>query len=168
MEWYGYNNKLARDKSPVLIMPATVYLFGPLIDAHPLILTSLLYMETSLGEMGMTCANLSIDMQLYMVGQQVKWYIGNGLTPESGDPPGGLLWGTCRQPPTSRSREHNTQSIINHPSSHLHLFYVHLFISLFSYWSLFCYTRASQEDSHMAMRCPHYTFTIIIYIHFKL
>ena len=43
MEWYGYNNKLARDKSPVLIMPATVYLFGLLIDAHPLILTSLLY-----------------------------------------------------------------------------------------------------------------------------
>ena len=79
--------------NPVLIMPATVYLCGPLIDAHPLILTSLLYMEPSLGELGMTCANLSIDMQLYMVGQQVQWYIGYGLTPESGDPPGGLLWG---------------------------------------------------------------------------
>ena len=26
-------------------------------------------------------------------------------------------------------------------------------------------TRASQEDSHMAMRCPHYTFTIYIYIY---
>ena len=76
MEWYGYN-KLARKKSPVLIMLATVYLFGPLIDApsHPdTVLTSLLYMETSLGELGMTCANLSIDMQLYMVGQQVKWW----------------------------------------------------------------------------------------------
>ena len=59
----------------MLIMPATVYLFGPLIDAPPshpdIVLTSLLYMETSLG---ITCANLSIDMQLYMVGQQVKWW----------------------------------------------------------------------------------------------
>ena len=56
-------------------MPATVYLFGPLIDAHPdIVLTSLLYTDTSHGELGMTCANLSIDMQLYMVGQQVKWW----------------------------------------------------------------------------------------------
>ena len=57
---------------------ATVYLLGPLIDAPPshpdIVLTSLLYMETSLGELGMSCANLSIDMQLYMVGQQVKWW----------------------------------------------------------------------------------------------
>ena len=78
MEWYGYNNKLAREKAPEVIMPATVYLFGPLIDAPPshpdTVLTSLLYMKTSLGELGMTCANLSIDMQLYMVGQQVKWW----------------------------------------------------------------------------------------------
>ena len=78
MEWYGYNNKLAREKAPVLIMPAAVYLFGPLIDAPPfhpgIVLTSLIYMETSLDELGMTCANLSIDMQLYMVGQQVKWW----------------------------------------------------------------------------------------------
>ena len=88
MEWYGYNDKLARDKSPVLIMPATVYLFGPLIDAHPLILTSLLYMETSLGELGMTCANLSIDMQLYMVGQQVKWYLAMAG-----------VWGSARRAP---------------------------------------------------------------------
>ena len=76
MECYGYNNKLAREKTPELIMPATVYLFGPLIDAPPshpdTVLTSLLYMKTSLGELGMTCANLSIDMQLYMVGQHVK------------------------------------------------------------------------------------------------
>ena len=78
MEWYGYNNKLAREKAPVLIMPATVYLFGPLIDAPPshpdIVLTFLLYMETSLSELDMTCANLSIDMQLYMVGQQMKWW----------------------------------------------------------------------------------------------
>ena len=61
----------------MLIMPATVYLFGPLIDAPPshpdIVQASLIYMETSLGELGMTCANLSIDMQLYMVGQ-VKWW----------------------------------------------------------------------------------------------
>ena len=69
MEWYGYNNKLAREKAPVLIMPATVYLFGPLIDAPPshpdIVLTSLLYMKTSLDELGMTCTNLSIDKQLW-------------------------------------------------------------------------------------------------------
>ena len=68
----------AREKAPVLIMPAIVYQFGPLIGAPPshpdIVLTSLLYMDTSLGERGMTCANLSIDMQLYMVGQQVKWW----------------------------------------------------------------------------------------------
>ena len=54
-----------------------MYLFGPLIDAPPshpdTVLTSMLYMTKSLGELGMTYANLSIDMQLYMVGQQVKW-----------------------------------------------------------------------------------------------
>ena len=37
--------------------------------------------------------------------------------------------------------------------------------ALFSSCSLFCCTRASQEDSHMAMRCPHYTFTIIILLY---
>ena len=54
----------------MLIMPATLYLFGPLImliddpPSHPdTVLTSLLYMETSLAELGMTCANMSIDMQ---------------------------------------------------------------------------------------------------------
>ena len=66
--WSGMDTttiKLAREKAPVLNMPTTVYLFGPLIDAPPshsdIVLTSLLYMETSLGELGMTCANLSID-----------------------------------------------------------------------------------------------------------
>ena len=72
MEWYGYNNKLAREKAPVLIMPATVYLFGPLIDAPPshpdIVLTYLLYMKTSLGELGMKCANLSIGMVGQLVG----------------------------------------------------------------------------------------------------
>ena len=92
----------------------------------------------------------------------MAWLLSLGIRPA------GSSWGTCRQPPTSRAREHNTRSIFYHPSSYLHLFYVHLFISLFSYCSLFCCTRASQEDSHMAMRCPHYTFTIIIYINFKL
>ena len=66
-------------------MPATIYLFGPLIDAPPshpdMVLTSLQYMETSLGELGMTCTNLSIDMQLYVVGQQVKWWESDRFTP---------------------------------------------------------------------------------------
>ena len=77
MEWYGYNNKFVRNEVPSTTKPATVYLFGPLIYAPPshpdTVLTSMLYMTKSLGELGMTYANLSIDMQLYMVGQQVKW-----------------------------------------------------------------------------------------------
>ena len=63
--------------------------------------------------------------------------------------------------------------IINHPSSHLHSFYVFNYFTVLLLFTVFCCTRASQEDSHMAMRCPHYTFTILyiyiyIYIHFKL
>ena len=50
---------IAREKNSVLIMPATVYMFGPLIDAPPshpdIVLTSLLYMETSLGALGISC-----------------------------------------------------------------------------------------------------------------
>ncbi len=78
MEWYGFNNQLARKQVPASAKPATVYLFGPLIDAPPshpdTVLTSLLYMKKSLAELGMTYANLSIDMQLYMVAQQIKWW----------------------------------------------------------------------------------------------
>ena len=69
MEWYGYNNKLAREKSRVyLIMPATVYLFNPLIDAPPshpdTVLTSLLYMDTSLDELlicALACSSTWLD-----------------------------------------------------------------------------------------------------------
>ena len=78
MEWYGFNNQLARQEAPSPSKAATVYLFGPLIDAPPshpdTVLTSLLYMKKSLSELGMSYANLSIDMQLYMVAQQVKWW----------------------------------------------------------------------------------------------
>jgi hypothetical protein len=77
LEWSGFNKQIAREDTPSSTKPATVYLFGPLIDAppsHPAILTSLLYMKQSLSEMGMTCANLSIDMQLYMVAQKIKWW----------------------------------------------------------------------------------------------
>jgi len=73
MEWYGSNN---RDQVPATVKHATVYIFGPLLDilpSHPdKVLTSMFYM--TLGEMEMTYGNLSIDMQLYMVGQQVKWF----------------------------------------------------------------------------------------------
>ena len=77
MEWYGFNNQLAREETSPL-QPATVYLFGPLIDAPPshpdTILTSMLYMKRSLREMGMLFANITVDMQLYMLAQQVKWW----------------------------------------------------------------------------------------------
>lgn len=77
-EWYGFNNQMARQEIPSPTKPATVYLFGPLIDAPPshpdTVLTSLVYMKKSLVELGMPCANLSIDMQLYMAAQQIKWW----------------------------------------------------------------------------------------------
>ena len=77
MEWLGFNNQVAREQTTNTPKKSTVYLFGPLIDAPPhhpdTVLTSLIYMKTSLGDMGMTYANLSIDMQLYMAAQQIKW-----------------------------------------------------------------------------------------------
>ena len=78
MEWYGFNNQLAREQTTSATKPVTVYLFGPLIDAPPshpdTVLTSLLYMKESLRELGMNYANLSIDMQLYMIAQKIKWW----------------------------------------------------------------------------------------------
>ena len=60
MEWSGFNNQLARKQTPSETKPATVYLFGPLIDAHQLIktvLTSLLCMNKSLLDLDMQYAN---------------------------------------------------------------------------------------------------------------
>ena len=76
VDWHGFNTRLAREQnqSP---KPATVYLLGHLIDnppSHPdTVFTSMLYMTESLTEQGMTYVNLSVDMQLYMVAQQIKW-----------------------------------------------------------------------------------------------
>ena len=77
MDWHGFNSHMAREQntSP---KPATVYLLGHLIDSPPshpdTIFTSMLYMSKSLTEQGMTYINLSVDMQLYMVAQQIKWW----------------------------------------------------------------------------------------------
>lgn len=77
MEWSGYNCKLARDQVPSATKPATVYLFGPLVDAPPAhpdtVLTTLVYTQKALTDLGMNFANLSVDMQLYIVAQQIKW-----------------------------------------------------------------------------------------------
>ena len=55
----------------------TVFLLGHLLDSPPsppdTVFTSLLYMKKSLTELGMLHANVSMDMQLYMVAQQIKW-----------------------------------------------------------------------------------------------
>ena len=76
MEWSGFNNKISNDSSHV--KPATVYLLGHLIDSPPshpdTVFTSLLYMGKALKEQGMEHMNLSIDMQLYMTAQQIKWW----------------------------------------------------------------------------------------------
>ena len=64
--------------TPSETKPATVYLFGPLIDAPPAhqdtALTSRLYMNKSLLDLDMQYANMCVDMQLYMVAQQIKWW----------------------------------------------------------------------------------------------
>ena len=76
MEWNGYNNHLARNQGT--LKPANGYMFGPLIDAPPshpdTILTTLLYMQRSLVDMGMVHIHLSMDMQLYEVAKQVCWH----------------------------------------------------------------------------------------------
>ena len=76
MEWNGFNNQLARTSST--LKKASTYMFGPLIDAPPshpdTILTTLMYMQQSLVDMGMTYAHVSIDMQLFAVTKQVCWY----------------------------------------------------------------------------------------------
>lgn len=78
MEWGGFNSRAAREQGPPSPKAATVYLIGHLIDSPPshpdTVLTSLIYMKKSLAEQGMAYANLSIDMQLYMVAQQIKWW----------------------------------------------------------------------------------------------
>lgn len=76
MEWNGFNNQLSRSQD--ICKPASIYMFGPLIDAPPshpdTILTTLTYMQRSLVDMGMTYVHLSIDMQLFVVTKQVCWY----------------------------------------------------------------------------------------------
>ena len=69
MEWNGFNNHLARSQN--VLKPASIYMFGPLIDAPPshpdTILTTLTYMQKSLLDMGMIHIHLSMDMQLFEV-----------------------------------------------------------------------------------------------------
>ena len=52
-------------------------MFGPLIDAPPshpdTILTTLIYMQKSLTDMGMKYIHLTMDMQLFAVTKQVCW-----------------------------------------------------------------------------------------------
>ena len=73
--WGGYNTALARvEYSP---KPATIYMFGPLIDAPPshpdTVLMTLSYLEKTLTELGMKTSNLSADIQLYIVATLIKW-----------------------------------------------------------------------------------------------
>ena len=69
MEWNGFNNYLARSQN--VLKPASIYMFGPLIDAPPshpdTILTTLTYMQKSLLDMGMIHIHLSMDMQPFEV-----------------------------------------------------------------------------------------------------
>ena len=64
MEWNGFNNELSRSHG--VLKPATIYMFGPLIDAPTsqpdTILTPLTYMQQSMVDMGMDNVHLCIDM----------------------------------------------------------------------------------------------------------
>ena len=75
IEWNGFNNQLSRTQG--IIKPATTYMFGPLIDAPPshpdTILTTLIYMQKSLTDMGMKYIHLTMDMQSFAVTKQVCW-----------------------------------------------------------------------------------------------
>ena len=70
MEWAGFNNHLVRLSEEIVKKQVSTYMLGPLINsppAHPdTVLTSVVYMMKSLQELGMTYAQLSPDMQLYI------------------------------------------------------------------------------------------------------
>ena len=65
-------------RSQGVLKPASIYMFGPLIDAPPAhpdtILPTLTYMQKSLTDMGMEKVHLCMDMQLFAVTKQICWY----------------------------------------------------------------------------------------------
>ena len=75
-EWSGFNTHLAWEHDQTAPRGKTVFLLGHLLDSPPshldTVFTSPLYMKKSLTEQGMLHANLSMDMQLYAVAQQIK------------------------------------------------------------------------------------------------
>ena len=81
-------------------------------------------------------------------------YIGFGLTPESGNP---------------LARWHNTRSIINHPSSHLHSFYVFNYFTVLLLFTVFL-AHGHLRKTAIWLWDVHTTHSqyIYIYIHFKL
>ena len=76
MEWIGFNNNLASEDLESA-KPASIDMVWPLLDSPPAhydtVLTSMEYMKKSLTDMGMKCAYLSPDMQLFMVASEIKW-----------------------------------------------------------------------------------------------
>ena len=77
MEWSGYNNYIARADDHCPKRVASTYVIGPLLDAPPnhpdTVYTSMIYMQKNMEAMGMKTIHLSVDMQLYIIGSQVKW-----------------------------------------------------------------------------------------------
>jgi len=76
MQWNGMVSTMARSQG--VLKPASIYMFGPLIDAPPAhpdtILPTLTYMQKSLTDMGMEKVHLCMDMQLFAVTKQICWY----------------------------------------------------------------------------------------------
>ena len=77
MEWFGYNNLLARSDLECSKKKASTYVIGPLLDAPPnhpdTVFTSMIYMQKTLESMGMTYIHLSVDMQLFILLTSIKW-----------------------------------------------------------------------------------------------
>ena len=76
IEWSGWNAMQNRSNQ-VVAKPKTLYLFGPVIDSPPshpdTVLTTMLFCQNSLRELGMTWVHLDLDMQLYAIVCMVKW-----------------------------------------------------------------------------------------------
>ena len=75
IEWNGFNCYIAREQCA--IKPASIYMFGPLVDLPPAhndtVLSTLIYMQNSLKDMGMKFVHILIDMQLFSIAKQICW-----------------------------------------------------------------------------------------------
>ena len=75
IKWNGFNCYIVREQCA--IKPASIYMFCLLIDSppahHDTVLSTFIYMQNSLKDMGMKFVHISIDMQLFAIAKQICW-----------------------------------------------------------------------------------------------